>query len=202
MDALRRAHDDVERRVATELDRAMGSQEQLRRDLQDARDKNVELQKDLDKMTTQKNYVQDAFEAGRKEITKIKTEASLKDEEIARLRKAVEDLQADRTAHRVEKEVVLIDFSALEVERDVLGRALGAATKALHKKRAADREQEVASSSKGKVPPMKKVGGGGPRTAAPRLGSPRIGTPTGGISSSSSSSKPRASTPMARAAWN
>ena len=65
----------------------MGSQSNMRREIEEARSKNVELQKDLDKMTTQKNYVSDAFENGRKELAKYKTEAALAAEEIARLNK-------------------------------------------------------------------------------------------------------------------
>ena len=67
LDALRQAQDDVERRGAAELQKAAVSQQATRRELEESRARNAELQRELDKATTQKNYVSDAFEASRKD---------------------------------------------------------------------------------------------------------------------------------------
>lgn len=197
MDVLRRAHDDVERKVTHELDKAFGAQSQLKTELEQARARNLELQKELDKCNTQKNYVTDAFEAGRKETAKLKTEAALASEEIARLRKAVEDMQADRVASKVTHKVMEQEFSALEVEKDVLGRALGAATKQLFGKQQ-QQQAAVVETPAGKPrvgqPALKKTGA---RPVAKPMGSsPRVNTPTGGAKRSGTPVQPP------RSAWN
>ena len=69
LEVLRRANDDTEKLVATELEKALGAQAAARRELEDTRARCTGLQKDLDKMTTQKNYVTDAFENTRKRLS-------------------------------------------------------------------------------------------------------------------------------------
>ena len=68
---LRHAQEEVERKVTAELQRTQQGQQALRRELEEARAKNLALQTDLDKMRLQKNYVSDAFEASRKETSKL-----------------------------------------------------------------------------------------------------------------------------------
>lgn len=147
---LRQAQDEVERKVTAELKKSSTAQETTRRELEEAKIRNAELQRDLEKMTTQKTYVADAFETARKEAAKLRTEKSLQNEELVRLRKAVEDLQAERVASVIGRKVVDADLSALEVERDVIARALGAATKQLFGK-----QQQAAA---GDVTPGKNRG--------------------------------------------
>ena len=135
--ALRVAHDDAEQRVAKELEKVMGSQSSMRREIDDARAKNIELQKEVDRLTTQKNYVSDAFENSRKETAKLRAENQANAEDIARLRRMVEELQQGAVADQVGRRTVLAEVGELEVERDVLSRALGTATKQLFGKQMA-----------------------------------------------------------------
>lgn len=155
---LRMAQDEVERKVAGELQRANSAQQATRRELEEARTRNAELQKELDKMVTQKNYVADAFETSRKETAKLRTENQLANEELVRLRRAVEELSAERTAAGIGKKVIDTELSALEVERDVISRALGAATKQLFGKLGQQQQQEGnAAAAKPRPPSVKKV---------------------------------------------
>lgn len=197
METLRRAHDDVERQVSRKLESAFASQTQLKKELSEVKSKNSELEKDLAKMTSQKKHVTEAFENGRKELAKFKTEAALQAEEIARLRKAVEDLQAERQATNFGREIMHAEFSALEVERDVVQRALGAATKQLFGKQQQQLQQQekaAAAAMKGGRTGTQMKG----RPAGKPLGSsPRLNTPTGGVRGSGS----RGNSP-ARSAWN
>lgn len=206
LDSVRRAHDEVERRIASELERAFSCHAAMKKELDEARAKNVELQKDLDKMTTQKSYVTDAFEAGRKEMAKYKSEAALAAEEIARLRTAIEELQADRVAADFGKTVMDAEFSALETERDVIQRALGAATKQLFGKQQQIQQQQeaaaaAAANAKGgrgaqaKKPPARPTG-------KPLGSSPRVNTPTGGGGARVASGSRGSSPVPVRAAWN
>ena len=156
LDVLRKAHDEVERRVAGELSKALGAASTARRELDDARNRVAELQKEVERLATQKNYVSDAFESSRKEAAKLRTENTLANEELARLRRAVEDMQAERAAAGVARRAMDTEVHGLEVERDVLNRALGAATKQLFGKQqqqqaAAERAAEAAAKPKGAV---------------------------------------------------
>ena len=63
LQALRSAHDAVEQTVANEIAKAFGNSSQQKAQLDEARGQIIALQKDLEKMTQQKNYVADAFEA-------------------------------------------------------------------------------------------------------------------------------------------
>ena len=83
----------------------------------------------------------------------MRTENKLANEELARLRSTVEEMRAQKIAAAVGKRVVDADLHALELERDVIGRALGAATKQLFDK------QMVASAEANTTPK--------PRTATP-----------------------------------
>jgi len=98
LDVLRLAHEDVERKMAAEMQKHSAAQQATRRELEEARSRNVELQKELEKMATQKNYVADAFETSRKEAAKLRTENRLANEELVRLRRAVEEATAERVA--------------------------------------------------------------------------------------------------------
>lgn len=147
LEVLRRANDETEKIMAGELERALSVQAQMRRELEEARARNVELQKDLDKMTTQKNYVTDAFETSRKEASRLRSDNQANEQDLTRLRKMVEDLQAERIVDQIGRRSVFADLQALELERDVLGRALGTATKQLYgKQQAAAAEREAAAS--------------------------------------------------------
>ena len=159
--ALKLAHDDVEQRVARELEKAMGSQSNMRREIEEARAKNVELQKDLDKMTTQKNYVTDAFENSRKEAAKLKAENQANAEDLARLRRMVEELQQERVTEQVARRAVHVELGELEIEGDVLKRALGTATKQLFGK-----QQQAAAEQQSSAPAVTKGRGSTPAKKA------------------------------------
>ena len=83
------------------------------------------------------------------------------------MRRAVEELHAERTAAGVARKAFDVEVSALETSNDVLGRALGAATKQLYKQRQLV-EQSASPAAKPRPPSATKRGG---KTA---------GTPTGG----------------------
>ena len=138
--ALKLAHDDAEQRVARELQRASAYHSTMRIEIDEARAKIIELQKDLDKANTQKNYVTDAFESSRKECVRLRAENQANQEDMARLRKMIEESQQERIAEGVARRAVHADLSDLEIHNDVLGRALGSATKLLYKQHAAAAE--------------------------------------------------------------
>ena len=178
--ALKLAHDEVEARVAEELEKAYGTASAHRREMEEARAKIAELQKDLEKANTQKSYATDAFENSRKECSRLRAEKQANEQDIARLRRMVEELQADRTADVIGRRAVHSDLQALEVERDVLGRALGTATKQLFSKQqaAAEARESAAASPAAKVRPG----------SAAKKGKPPIGR---AISSPAGHSTPR-----------
>ena len=128
LDVLRHAQDEVERKVTAALHNQSSAARDMKRALEEANARCGELQKEIDRLTTQKNYVADAFENSRKETARLKAENQLADEENQRLRKAVEELQAERVASGIGKKAVDADLAAVEVERDVIARALGEAT--------------------------------------------------------------------------
>lgn len=155
--ALKLAHDDAEQRVARELERASASHSNMRREIDEARAKIIELQKDLDKASTQKNYVTDAFESSRKECARLRAENQANQEDMARLRKMIEESQQERIADGISRRAVHADLSDLEHHNDVLGRALGSATKLLYKQQAAAAESATSSLP---IPVPAKVRGG------------------------------------------
>ena len=173
-DVLRLAHAEVERKVASEIMKVVHAQDTSKRELEEARARVTELQVEIDKLKTQKNYVSNAFEAQRKDVTKLRTENQMQNEELVRLRRAVEELQSERAAVNVGRKAVDADLAALEVEQDILGRALGAATRQLFgRQQAAAGNADATPSKKGRPAAAKgKV--------AARSGSPRSSTPTGG----------------------
>ena len=178
---LRQAQDEVERKVSGELKRSSAAQQATRRELEEARSRAAELQRDLEKMTTQKNYVADAFENSRKEASKLRTENQLQNEELVRLRAAVQDLQAERQAVMIGRKVVDADLAALEVERDVIARALGAATKQLFGKQQLQMHGDASPSAKGRASAVKKARPPSGKASPRRDASPGAGTlPTGG----------------------
>ena len=189
IEILRHAQDEVERKVAAELRRNNTAQENREKQCSLLQAKNLELQKDLDKMTTQKNYVSDAFEASRKETAKLRTENKLANEELQRLRRTVEELTAERVAANIGRKAMDAEISALELEVDVRSRALGTATKQLFGTLGKQQEGGAAASKKA-GPPSRKAArpptgkaSGSPRASSPS-GSVRPvsagGTPTGG----------------------
>ena len=200
LDVLRHAQDELEKRVSDELKKCGNTHLTTRRELEEARAENARLQKELDKLQTQQKYKADAFEASRKETAKLKTENALANEELVRLRKAVEEMQADRIAGTVGRKVVDAELSELEVQVDVLSRALGAATKELfgkaQKKKAAAEEkerererwrQQKATGGGARPPPSGKAlgspgraGSGSTPTMTGRSSSTVAQTPTGG----------------------
>ena len=172
LDVLRQAQDEVERKVSAELQRCSAAQQSTRRELEEARARATDLQRDLDKMTTQKNYVADAFEASRKESAKLRTENQLANEELVRLRRAVEELQIEKLAVNVGRKAVDADLSALEVERDVISRALGAATKQLYAKQQQQQQKAEAEGARARAGSAKKAR---PPSGKP-MGSPKMGS--------------------------
>ena len=123
LQALRSAHDAVEQTVANEIAKAFGNSSQQKAQLDEARGQIIALQKDLEKMTQQKNYVADAFEASRKEAARLKTENALANEELQRLRKAVEDLSAERLAAKVGQKAVDVEVVEAPVRHHVVATA-------------------------------------------------------------------------------
>jgi chromosome segregation ATPase len=171
--------------MTAELTRVLGEQGAHRRELEDLRTQVASLTKDLEKMTTQKTYVADAFEQSRKENSRLKTENQLQNEELMRLRSAVETLQAERLASSVGRTAIEKDLCALEFENDQLHRALGTATKQLFSKQRS--EQQDGGSAKPRVPSSGKKG----KPAAKALSSPHGSAsahPTGGRPRSSQGS--------------
>ena len=51
LDVMRRANDDLERKMTAELDKALGAQSAVQRELAELRTKNAELQRDLEQAT-------------------------------------------------------------------------------------------------------------------------------------------------------
>jgi chromosome segregation ATPase len=149
LEVLRRANDETERAVTKELERVMGAQSTHRRELEESRAKCAELQKDLERATQQKSYVTDAFENSRKEVSRLRAENEATQLDLSRLRKMVEELQAEKIADRVARQTVHADLEALELERDAYGRALGTATKQLFGRQMAA-AAEAASPAPGK----------------------------------------------------
>lgn len=194
MNALRMAQDEVEQKMAKELSKALQSQGSTTRLLEEARARCAELQKDLEKMTQSKIYITDAFETSRKEAARLRAENDLANEELGRLRSLVEEMRNERMANGVGRRAVERDLHALELERDVMGRALGAATKQLFGKQqaaAAAREakearEEMKAATRPTTPVMKKQSQTKPSTGTGRaLNSPKgqAVQPTGGARS-------------------
>lgn len=159
LDVMRRANDDLERKMTAELEKALGAQSAVQRELAELRTKNAELQRDLEQATQQKSYVTDAFENSRKEASRLRAENQANEADLQRLRKMVEDLQAERVFDSVARRAVLGDLQQLEVDNDVLGRALGAATKQLFGKQqaAAAAAAAEATPSKGRAAAKKPM---------------------------------------------
>ena len=129
----------------------------MKKELDEARAKNVELQKDLDKMTTQKSYVTDAFEAGRKEMAKYKSEASLAAEEIARLRAAIEALNLRDVDSRLS---LSVSFGVAEWQGEAATDLLRRADRALYAAKNAGRNR-VERAAPGSAAPLDTLGGAG-----------------------------------------
>ena len=181
LNVLRTAQDELERKVAAELNRTNTAHQATRRELEEARAYANGLQRDLDKMTTQKNYVADAFENSRKEMTRLRTENQLQKEELARLRSAVEELAAEKVARGVARKVIDVELSGLEVERDVLSRALGAASKQLFgKQQHGQQHGESGASSKARPPTATPGAKKAPKRAGSPQASPGRASPGGG----------------------
>ena len=128
---MRSANEDLLKKMASELEKALGAQAAVQREISELRTKTAELQRDLEQATQQKSYVTDAFENSRKEASQIRAEKKANEADVQRLRKMVEELQAERMHDQVARRAILGDLQQLEVDNDVLGRALGAATQQL-----------------------------------------------------------------------
>ena len=185
MDMLRASNDALEKKMASELDRALGAQTAQRRELDELRAKVGELQRDLEQANQQKAYVTDAFETSRKESSKLRADNAANLADVERLRRMLSELQAEHVQDQTAQRAVLADLQQLELENDMLGRALGAATKQLFGKQQAAAAAAVdASPAKGrpasavkkalKPAPMKALArGDSPARTPARSDSPR-----------------------------
>ena len=152
---------EVEKAVAAEITKSLGSAAAHKAELTEERTKVEKLSLELEKLSVAKNAVADNLEESRKECARLTTENQLANEELIRLRRAVEELTAERTAASVGRKAIDVELAAVETASDVLGRALGAATKQLYKQKQqqlaneAARQPQAAPSSvgakKGKV---------------------------------------------------
>ena len=174
MDMLRASNDALEKKMASELDRALGAQTAQRRELDELRAKVGELQRDLEQANQQKAYVTDAFETSRKESSKLRADNAANLADVERLRRMLSELQAEHVQDQTAQRAVLADLQQLELENDMLGRALGAATKQLFGKQQAAAAAAVdASPAKGRpAPAVKKALKPAPMKALARGDSP------------------------------
>lgn len=172
---LRLAHVEVEKAVAAEITKSLGSAAAHKAELTEERAKVEKLSLELEKLSVAKNAVADNLEESRKECARLTTENQLANEELIRLRRAVEELTAERTAASVGRKAIDVELAAVETASDVLGRALGAATKQLYKQK----QQQLANEG-GSPAPKPRPSSVGAKKGAKSVSTGGGITPTGG----------------------
>lgn len=171
---LRQAHEECERTVADELTLSVGEGSSTQKELKSLRGRNTTLQRDLDKMTQQKAYVADAFENQRVECQRLRNENEAQARELERMRALADSLEAERAVEAVSHTLLADELTQIDVERDVLGRALGAATRQLFgQAQAQGQGGALANVPAGKQPGKQQhqpspARGGTPPKAAPK----------------------------------